>query len=901
MSRKALTTIFCISISMLMLSLNAEIVLDAVYNGEIKDQSQFHHKASILPAKYQLEYVEAGKGKALKFNGEILYYRQNKNFQPGKENFVMEAKVRVDEKPQKWMTIMAGTPGNGRAYGVRIDKRGKIYAYFEAAETKRGNSTSIDISEKLFDEKFHVITAVRDMTRNGEIRIYLDGVEVTEVTGYQPWPIASGKRYMGFVVGAQAPWYYKKNFFVGAVESIRVYNSIPDQYKAKADAPEPRPIPEVKKDPIAKLSPSDPKSQTEITLVPENTFIVRSSHIPQPQDYQTANMIRQYLCKIYGVTKGFYPIRSDKLPSPLKENQVVIAIGDSEFLLPEDLEKVDSHGFIIKRKGNVIVICGKTPEATILGGSEFLNKFCDVQFYMPTELFTHVPKDKKVTFKGIDIVSNPYIKRSSSSGYHNLKAEKNWLDRNGLERRDGTHQHSFFHLLHPNKYAKKYPKIYPIINGKRVLPINQHSRWQPCFSEPTLVDASEEAAKLYFKDKPDSTYIAFSVMDNHDFCQCDRCKKLLAEHGKVETKTRGRRTWTENPVGHSWIFWDYMNKIAKRLEKQFPDKRIVGISYSQVRVPPPFKLHDNIVVYQVWKHSDNTIDKRFVVDAPEGQEPPNTTRMKQWGKVASHAGHHDWAHGKGFLIPRFYPNMVKDSFDSMEKLGFPFEYTHMEAYPSWGMYGPFYYIVGRIWWDPKSVDVNKMLKKFCDDMFGKSNELMFEFFQNQEKLWHAMNNKFERKLNRYYNQFITTPEEMTLLNKSSELLGKAMATAQDENVKKRINLFLKTFKFSKMIMDAVAKGKADQAASDAILAYAEKEIIPDPMTIYRFGYHPKQKETYIRDIIIKALRMAKVTPRNTYQKKKAVAKVAKKAKKNQKPKEKKGQKGKVAEPYDGTE
>jgi len=61
-------------------------------------------------------------------------------------------------------------------------------------------------------------------------------------------------------------------------------------------------------------------------------------------------------------------------------------------------------------------------------------------------------------------------------------------------------------------------------------------------------------------------------------------------------------------------------------------------------------------------------------------------------------------------------------------------------------------------------------------------------------------------------------------------------------------------------MAAVAKGTPDQAASDAILAYAEREIIPDPMTIYRLTYNQKKRDE-LREIIKGALRAAKVTPK----------------------------------------
>jgi len=393
-----------------------------------------------------------------------------------------------------------------------------------------------------------------------------------------------------------------------------------------------------------------------------------------------------------------------------------------------------------------------------------------------------------------------------------------------------------FKYFPPERYAKKCPEIYPTIKGERYIPKRGDRFWQPCFSEPKLVDAAVESALRYFKANPDHEYIAFSVEDGHQFCECERCR---AEWAKNVERTKARETQPRrikmiaNALTHSPLYWRFMNRAAERLERELPavgitaQKLVVGIVYSGVRENPGFGLHPMVLTWFVFKWSDGLIDRRLLPQ-PDGRY--QLGRMQEWLDISSHIGHHDWAHGKGFLIPRLYTELTSESF----KLFKPHDlvYTHTEGYPNWGLDGPKLYVHSKIWWNP-DVDLARIWRQFCDDMFGPAADPMRDYFDTLHDLWIVLNSDQERKLNRWHNQFDTTPKQREQIAHCRSLLERASQFAETDEQRQRIELFSKTFGLSERFFAMAAKRKATPVEVNQLLDYARKHITPDPMTVYR--------------------------------------------------------------------
>ena len=775
-----------------------------------------------------------GKALSLKRDGSVLFIYRAPTLMPREKSWTIECWIRPTGKPTARMAILGNFGNMGRRIHIQLDGR-RLVGLVAADEKHRVQAASGSLGDALFDGRWHHIAMVLDRERNGELRLYLDGREVNQYAVYQPLPffIDDG---INFTLGAGMPWAGKSGF-QGLIDELRITAGVPEAFAAPADAPEPPPVFARPIHPTAAIAPDAPESQKPLRFSPAGTVIVIPDVLPMSADMESAKLLETWLQKAHGVQTGFQ--RTGPSNAIQRNAELVLAVGKTPWVTDEELADVDLHGFIIKRKGNVVVIAGGSPRATLWGTVHFLDKFAGVRFYMPGDLFTSVPVLAPAPLAGIDMTVAPFVRSASLSGLHNdYTTEKSWDNRNAMNRRrGGSHQHNMFALFPPSRYAKTHPEIYPIMDGKRLIPDKTTRHWQPCFSEPKLVDLGVEAAIRYFGSYPDHEYIGFGVMDTNDFCQCVRCRthwdKNMVAANRKETDAR-RVMMVCSRMTHGPIYWDYMNKLAARLETELPaagitDKKlIVSIVYSAARqLPNNGKLHPDILTWHVFKWSDGLIDKRLV---PQPDGTFKLGRMDEWLRAGSHLGHHDWAHGKGILIPRIYTGLMSESF----KLFKPHDliYTHTEGYPNWGLDGPKLYIHGRIHWDP-DVDVRLIWRQFADDMFGPAADPMHKYFTTLEELWISLNNDVERKLNRWSTQFNTKPAQQQTILHCRALLDRAADLAETDEQKQRIELFSKTFKLSECLFRMAAKKKVTQAEVDEVLKYAETVIMPDPMTIYR--------------------------------------------------------------------
>ena len=787
---------------------DASTVLLLHLDGDTVDSSRGRNRVS---TKGETEWAEGLFGKAVSLDGKGgIVTTPSRSLHVGNQSWTMECWIKpLKEQPQH-ASILTGGYGHGRQFGLRLTAGKLFYVYFSADPLHGVYVKSEAISGQLFDGKWHHVAGVLDRSRNGEVRIYFDGKDLTDQGGALPFPIVTENRRLSACVGAIAPWYVGKNGFRGLVDEVRFSNVVRPEFAAGPDAPPPPEVPETQVPDAAGLKPDDEVSITPLKLAPETTVLMVPEHSPFSSDYEAVKLLQKHLRRVYGTEKGFDRInRASEAGS-----RAVLAVGRTRWLAGEDTEGLGKHGFLVRRKGRVILITGGTPGATLYGVAHFLDRFCGVRFYLPGDLFTSAPGRKEVVLEKVDIREEPSVKASSSSGYHSSPDAGDWQALNAVDRRVASHQHSMQQRFPPERFAEKNPEVYPILGGKRYIPkLKQDNNWQPCFSEPDLVDAAVESAESYFAGNPDLEFISFSVQDSHTFCECQRCARGVEAIGK----------WRS----HSQLYWRFMNQVAARLEKSCPGKEVVGIAYSDVRHPPKFPLHPNVVPWLVFKISDARIDRRL---DPGGEY----NLLEQWARLTKRIGHHDWAHGRGFYIPRIYSSMVARVYGQAKDLGLHIKYIHAEAYPNWGLDGPKLYIMSRVWWEP-SQDVNALLRQFCDDMFGEARSEMFEYFATLEALFLELNDDHERKLHRWHTQFVTDVKEREKISLARRLLDEAAKKANGDQEKKRIDLFSKSFRLSEYLFGFAAAKRIDREEIEAFKTYAREVIMPDPMTVYRSG------------------------------------------------------------------
>jgi len=203
-------------------------------------------------------------------------------------------------------------------------------------------------------------------------------------------------------------------------------------------------------------------------------------------------------------------------------------------------------------------------------------------------------------------------------------------------------------------------------------------------------------------------------------------------------------------------------------------------------------------------------------------------------------GNHDWYHGNGFLIPRSYTGYWSHFMKALQEKAPAGVFQHCECYPNWGLDGPKYWLMNRLWWEPE-LDPEMLWQQFCDDMFGPAAAPMRSYWRRWETLWIAMDNVKgpERKLFRWGRQFLADAEDRAVLAACREDLDVAMGTAVTDRQRQRIELFSKTFRLCERLFELARAESLTQDRVDAVREYAVS-LVQDPMTLYGAGAKPER-------------------------------------------------------------
>lgn len=558
-------------------------------------------------------------------------------------------------------------------------------------------------------------------------------------------------------------------------------------------------------------------------LSPVNTVILLGDK-PDNQERQAASLLNIHLNKIYGTDSAFKIVKQNLLT----KGKFILAIGKTKINIPKGIEDLPPFSFSIQRENDTINIIGTTSTGTLIGTGYFLDQFCGVRFYIPGDLFTSMPNNNKVELdKTISITEIPSTKCVLATGFKNLQ-EKWWATLNGLIRKNWeSHQHSMGDRFYNDTIFRLFPEIFPLKEGQRYFPVSRADQnWQPDFAEPKLVDAAVYVAINYFKKNPGVEYISYSVQDSKNYPQEGKMGNLLKQY--PNTKSGKVRGYTD-------AYISFLNKLAERLETELPangitaKKSIAFIVYGKVYNIPKIKLDPGILPIKVFHLAETLMDSVFNEKGPDSTA---YSRLKEWSKVTSRIGNHDWAQGKGIIYPRIYTNLISRFVRTVKKDRMTFEYAHIEAYPNWSLDGIKYYLMSKIYWNP-DINTDSLLAQFCSDMFGPAKTKMNNYFTTLEVLNTSMNNnpKRNRRIGGYLTQLALDPKELQLVHQARQYINEAYSIAQTKEQKERIDFFSKGFKMSEDLFDLYNSNTANVDKADELKNYIKTTISGNQMML----------------------------------------------------------------------
>jgi hypothetical protein len=325
-----------------------------------------------------LNWTAGPFGKAAHFDGTCgIVLDANAALCPGDQSWTVECRIKPDAKEPDRAVLISGGYGFRRIYFFQLDHRRRLSFSFSASPHTDRSVHSGDLSHILFDGQWHHVAAVVDRSRRGELRLYLDGRDVTANQAAQPFGLHMQDGRMAATVGAVAPWYLgdaktaSAPEYQGAIDEVRISNIVRPDFQAKPGSPLPvvmQAPPPVRE---AAQTPDDPASESPVVLTPDKTLIVRPE-FSLTSDVEAARTLQNALRKAYGVKRGFDMVTDWEMDK--RAGRFVIAVGRTRWVSQGELDAIRPNGFILRRKGNALVIAGPNAEASMLGIERFLKQ-----------------------------------------------------------------------------------------------------------------------------------------------------------------------------------------------------------------------------------------------------------------------------------------------------------------------------------------------------------------------------------------------------------------------------------------------------------------------------------------------------------------------------------------------
>lgn len=239
-----------------------------------------------------------------------------------------------------------------------------------------------------------------------------------------------------------------------------------------------------------------------------------------------------------------------------------------------------------------------TPQATCYAVYDFLERFCDVRWYAPTELGMVFPTRATLEVAGADIRRQPTFefRHHAPSGigkaYVGLSArptdeeQRLFVARRRLGGKNFMTNHSFYDFY--DRFWEKNPQRPELFEGRRETYWAKGYAGKPpqlCYTSPQLIAQVVKDARAKLDAGAD--YVPLVPMDNDQQCRCANCQALLDKENKSRQFSTGKA---------SALFWSFANAVARELRQSHPDKFVGTIAYYDYAFPPAFAIEPNILV-----------------------------------------------------------------------------------------------------------------------------------------------------------------------------------------------------------------------------------------------------------------------------------------------------------------
>jgi hypothetical protein len=566
--------------------------------------------------------------------------------------------------------------------------------------------------------------------------------------------------------------------------------------------------------------------------VPTATIVVAAS--PTQAAQLAAAELQYHVRKITGAT---LPIATDQS----QRTGARILVGQSAATLALGLRSEDfqSQEYLIKFLPDTLVLLGRDKpdlgkfdyadvntfpdlldeQGTCYAIHDFLERYVQVRWYLPTELGLVCPAAKSLRISGSELRRMPAMKyryvsigsrfpldlcgdtvpgpqpppalpwreqilfaircRLGGTPYAVNHSLYGYYDRFWKEA--DAKPGPAFEQFHPEFFAQGYQGKPP----------------QMCYTNPGLVRQVVQDARDYFDgkgSKPGAVvmgdFFAVVPMDNVSFCKCPNCVALV---GDKKPATRGKGHVAND--GTSNYFFTFVNNVAREVKKSHPQKRIATIAYTSYAYPPTeVKLesniwitlcfHPEIVYWSSFQKNETAVLNAWVA---ESKERPKLLWLYYCFPSLSAV----W--GQYRCFPGFFAHSINHQMEVYRKAGINGIYCE-PAYLAHAQRSALldqleFYVTWKLADDP-SLDSNALIDEFFDRYYGSAARPMKAFYELVEQTYANPANyplvSDVIQTEAFAWKYLGTQARMEQLG---QLMDEALAAATTDVEKQRVALF----------------------------------------------------------------------------------------------------------------
>jgi PHD/YefM family antitoxin component YafN of YafNO toxin-antitoxin module len=253
--------------------------------------------------------------------------------------------------------------------------------------------------------------------------------------------------------------------------------------------------------------------------------------------------------------------------------------------------ELPAESFLLRTGENSVAVVAVDMPGLWFGAYELLEEL-GCRFFFPGDLGENVPETDTLTLPALDRIESPdFIHRNVWWAYGGRPGWQRglYVDWQRKAKMGGVRAamgHNLMRIVPVTRFGQAHPEYYPLIDGQRVVPPeSQAHNWQPCTSNPEVIQLATDAAIAYFDENPDAYTYSLSPNDGYGWCQCDACKAQdPPEYREYANRGKGRRMLL------------FANAVAEELAEKHPDKCVAWYAYAGAVEPPTdVEAHPNVV------------------------------------------------------------------------------------------------------------------------------------------------------------------------------------------------------------------------------------------------------------------------------------------------------------------